>query len=111
MTRPPREPSPGFFTGAASGPTETVIRSHHPCLIDPQTRLLCCVYTDSDTAEGDSGAALIDEDDKIVGFAMGRSSYDSRVQFSYWAWAQQVYTAHGLAAGRTLGVVTEHGDH
>jgi len=64
---------------------------------------MCRVYTEADTAKGDSGAALIDEDDHIVGFAYGRSPIDSPAQYSSWVWAEQVYMAHDLFSRKTLG--------
>jgi hypothetical protein len=99
----PRAFSEAFFSGAASGFKPTTIHTHDPGIVDPQPDLLCRVYTNPDTAEGDSGAALIDKDDYIVGFAMGISGYNSPWKYSYWVWAQQVYMAHRLSADKTLG--------
>ena len=84
------------FDGAASGVTRTRITSFDTAIVDPQPDEMCRVYTAADTARGDSGAALIDENDFIVGFAWRRSRYDARVQFSSWVWAEQVYLAHRL---------------
>ena len=84
------------FDGAASGVTRTRITSFDTAIVDPQPDEMCRVYTDADTARGDSGAALVDENDFIVGFAWRRSRYDARVQFSSWVWAEQVYLAHHL---------------
>jgi hypothetical protein len=62
------------------------------------------VYTNADTAPGDSGAALIDEeDDSILGFARRRSGFGSKVGYSSWVWAWQVYMAHKLFKKESLG--------
>lgn len=91
------------FDGAASGVTRTRITSFDTAIVDPQPDEMCRVYTDADTAKGDSGAALIDENDFIVGFAWRRSRYDAPVQFSSWVWAEQVYLAHRLSLNRSFG--------
>lgn len=91
------------FDGAASGVTRTRITSFDTAIVDPQPDEMCRVYTDADTAKGDSGAALIDENDFIVGFAWRRSRYDARVQFSSWVWADQVYLAHHLSTNGSFG--------
>jgi hypothetical protein len=93
----------GTFDGAASGLTRTRITAFDIAIVDPQPDEMCRVYTDADTARGDSGAALIDENDFIVGFAWRRSRYDAPVQFSSWVWAEQVYMAHHLSALVPLG--------
>jgi hypothetical protein len=103
LRKTPREPGPAFFDGAKSGLTTTIITTHDPAIIDPQPDELCRVYTDADTAPGDSGAALIDEDDFIAGFARRRSGYNSLVQYSSWVWAEQVYMAHDLFKYIALG--------
>jgi len=49
-----------------------------------------CVQTRADTNHGDSGAALINEDDFLVGFAFQRTPYGSTatVTFADWIWAR-----------------------
>lgn len=95
---------PAHFDGAASGPTRTKITSFDTEILDPQLDEICRVYTEADTAKGDSGAALIDENDFIVGFARRLSRYNAPVQYSSWVWAEQVYMAHDLFTHVTLGV-------
>lgn len=94
---------PANFDGAASGPTRTKLIGYDPAIVDPQPDEMCRVYTEPDTAKGDSGAALIDENDFILGFAWRLSRYDSPIQFSSWVWAEQVYMAHNLFTQMTLG--------
>jgi hypothetical protein len=99
----PRLYSRATFDGATSGPTPTRITAFMPEIFDPPPGEKCKVYTEADTAMGDSGAALIDEDDFIVGFAYQRSSYESPLQFSSWVWAEQVYMAHNLFTYVAIG--------
>jgi len=99
----PKLYGPAFFTGAASGYVRTRITSFDTAIFDRKPGPMCRVYTEPDTAQGDSGAALIDEEDYIVGFAYGRSPYDAPIQYSSWVWAEQVYIAHDLFDHETLG--------
>lgn len=94
---PPAEHRPATFDGAASGHKRTMIRAYDRSVLDPNLYLSSKVYTDPDTIAGDSGAALIDSDDRIVGFAVSRTPLGAPLEFSTWAWAEQVLTAHGLA--------------
>jgi hypothetical protein len=89
--------SDATFDGAASGVKRTRIKGFDIAIVDPQPDEMCRVYTDADTASGDSGAALIGENDFIVGFAWRRSGYGASVEFSSWVWAEQVYLAHRLS--------------
>jgi hypothetical protein len=93
---PPTTYTIAKFDGAASGPTSSVITAFDPSIIDPQPGEMSKVYTGPDTAPGDSGAALIDLNDHIIGFAYRRSRYDAQLQFSVWVSAEQVCMAHGL---------------
>jgi len=91
------------FDGASSGPKRTRISSFDPAIVDPDPDELARVYTEADTARGDSGAALIDGDDFIVGFARRISGYDSPIQYSSWTSAVMVYMAHNLFDRVALG--------
>ena len=94
---PPAEHRPAIFDGAASGHKQTMIRAYDRSVLDTSLYLSSKIYTDPDTIPGDSGAALIDSDDHIVGFAVSRTPLGAPLEFSTWAWAAQVLTAHGLA--------------
>ncbi len=96
LRKTPRLNAPAFFDGAISGPTSTLITAIDLAIMDPRPEEMRRVYTEPATVPGDSGAALIDEDDCIVGFAHTRSGYGSPAKFSAWVWAEQVYTAHKL---------------
>lgn len=51
------------------------------------------VQTGPDTDEGDSGSALIDEQDRVIGFAFERTAYDDFPQFTDWIWAANALRA------------------
>jgi hypothetical protein len=93
----PAEHRPATFDGAASGHKQTWIRGYDLSVLDPSPYLSSKVYTDPDTIPGDSGSALIDSDDHIVGFAVSRTALGAPLEFSTWSWAEQVLVAHGLA--------------
>jgi hypothetical protein len=93
----PAEHRPATFDGAVSGHKQTMIRGYDLSVLDPSPYLSSKVYTDPDTIPGDSGAALIDSDDHIVGFACSRSAFGAPLEFSTWSWADQVLARHGLA--------------
>lgn len=103
LKKTPRLCRPAFFDGAASGHTPDIaITTYDLAIIDPQPEEMCRVYTGPVTAGGDSGAALIDEDDYIAGFAHSVSPGPG-VAFSTWVWAEQVYMAHKLLSRVALG--------
>lgn len=92
----PAEHRPATFHGATSGHKRTMIRGYDISVLDPSPYLSSKIYTDPDTMPGDSGAALIDSDDHIAGFAASRSSYGSPFSFAAWSWADQVLARHEL---------------
>jgi hypothetical protein len=54
------------------------------------------VLTDPVTDTGDSGAALYDSEDRVVGFSFYRTGIGDVPEFSAWIWADSVYSVHGL---------------
>jgi hypothetical protein len=96
LHRPPVLYMPATFAGAASGAKQTRIISFDISVVSPTPFSGGRVYTDPDTIPGDSGAALVDSDDHIVGFAVGRTAFGAPLEFSTWSWAEQVLAAHGL---------------
>jgi len=93
----PQEHRPATFDGAASGPQQTMIRGYDLSVLTASPYLSSKVYTEADTVPGDSGAALTDHDDHLVGFAVSRTAFDAPFAFSAWSWARQVLSAHGLS--------------
>lgn len=93
---PPAPYSFANFDGATSGLISTMIQGFDLSVMDPQMDEMSKIYTTADTAPGDSGAALIDSEDRIIGLAYRRSRFDAPLKFSAWVWAEQVCIAHGL---------------
>jgi hypothetical protein len=57
-----------------------------------------CVQTKADTNYGDSGAALLNTDDRLVGFAFQRTPYGgaATIEFADWIWAPSALNELGL---------------
>jgi hypothetical protein len=96
-----RRPVPGLgenanFVGLASGTKSTVITSAPPTLLISHPGLQRQILTNPDTLPSDSGCALIDDTDQLVGFCFGGSGTDSPMVFSIWIWADSVFEAHRL---------------
>jgi hypothetical protein len=66
-------------------------------LLRARPTIMLKLQTDPDTDQGDSGCALIDQDDKVLGFAFERTAYDDHPQFTDWIWAANALRALGLA--------------
>lgn len=92
----PRENQRVSFEGVTSGLQHPFVTGWSPDLLSvtpySQTKLL----TTPDTVPGDSGAALVDPDDNLLGFAFDRSEFNARPEFSSWIWADSVVSFHGL---------------
>lgn len=86
------------FTGGSSGgkTTRVVATDLGVPFITPGRQL--CVHTTPDIDYGDSGAALINEDDRLVGFAFQRTAYGSQapMAFASWIWAASALDELGL---------------
>lgn len=87
-----------FYQLRSPSPKATRVRAFNPELpyIDPN--LQQTVRTDLVTARGDSGTALLDEDDYILGFAYARSAATAQLTYSSWIWADAVFQRLGLTA-------------
>jgi hypothetical protein len=48
------------------------------------------LYTRADTQVGDSGTALVDAQDRVVGFSLERTGLAADIEFSAWVWADLV---------------------
>jgi hypothetical protein len=55
------------------------------------------VRTDLVTSQRDSGAALMEGSDYIVGFAHSRSGENAVATYSIWGWDADVFHRHGLS--------------
>jgi hypothetical protein len=95
--------STATFYGAVSGMKQADFLDWDPSIVDPVADEVVRVYTDAVTRVGDSGAALVDQNDFIVGFARGRTGLKAKVRYSYWTYALTVYLAHDLLNRVALG--------
>lgn len=95
----PAQGTTGFFEGCGSGGrmsgqiTSVSVNTFapHPLV---QQRFDLNTLTNS----GDSGCALVDGNDHILGFAHSCTSPMSNPSFSTWIWADSVFSAHKLQA-------------
>jgi hypothetical protein len=93
-----RERAPGQgdrarFDGATNSAQDTVVMSHDAGLLRKRPGVQLKVQTRPDT---DRGSALIDEDDRVVGFAFEKTAFDDWPQFTDWIWAANALDALGL---------------
>ncbi|MEU8241759.1 hypothetical protein AB0C07_26205 [Actinoplanes missouriensis] len=80
----------GHFNRVRFGRLDTVINAADMSILEYQSAFASKFYTTADTIPGDSGTALIDIDDHLVGFAVMRSSEGPRnPAYSIWVCAEQ----------------------
>jgi hypothetical protein len=84
------------FDGATNQNRQTRIFGADNGLLRARPTVQLKVQTDPDTDEGDSGSALIDEHDHVIGFAFERTDYDDYPQFTDWIWAANALRALNL---------------
>jgi hypothetical protein len=96
--RPPWETEKVVFWGRTSGERTTTVVSVDRGLPTIRPGKQMCVQTRPDTEEGDSGAALVNQSDNLVGFAFQRTAYGEPLEFTDWIWAAAALQALGLNA-------------
>lgn len=79
------------FTNQNGERTETVISDWSLDLLDIEMGNQVKVFTPPCTNPGDSGTALIDSQDHVVGFAFKRSGIGKELGYSSWIWADSVF--------------------
>jgi hypothetical protein len=90
---------PVSFEGIGSGnAVTTLVRAFNAELPYLDPNLQQTVRTDLVTARGDSGAALVDTDDYILGLAYSRSAASAPATYSAWIWADAVFQKLELTA-------------
>jgi hypothetical protein len=92
----PRQHETVTFEGFSTSPGQARIIAWNYELPYVDHNLQQTVRTDLVTAKGDSGAALVDSSDFIVGFAYSRSHPNIPQTYSSWIWADAVFQTHGL---------------
>lgn len=86
----PRGNQNAVFAGHQSGTKNTVISGWDAQVPNPSARRQACVYTRRDAQNGDSGSALVTDDDWIAGFAFERSKLGEVPAQCAWIWADSV---------------------
>jgi hypothetical protein len=81
------------FDGATNQNRKTRVISTDAGMLRARPNIMLKLQTDPDTDQGDSGSALLDEHDKVLGFAFERTSYDDHPQFTDWIWAANALRA------------------
>jgi len=96
----PRMNDPVQFTGITSGTTNTIVKGWDPTIpfIKPNVNIINQqkVITNPSSQPGDSGSALIDNNNNVIGFATYRTGVNAVVPFSVWVWAEEIYYHHNL---------------
>ena len=95
----PSEAEKVWFEGAGSQRrVDTRVKSHDAGLLRKRPTIQLKVQTPADTNSGDSGAALIDDRDCVVGFGFERTGYGDFPEITDWIWADNALAALGLTA-------------
>jgi hypothetical protein len=98
-SRAPSEGEPVAFEGAGTGTrADTRVKSHDAGLFRKSKGLQLKVQTPADTNRGDSGCALVDSDDRIIGFAFERTGYGEFPELTDWIWADNALSTLNLTA-------------
>jgi hypothetical protein len=90
--------APASFRGAGSGPgtISTVVTGTDPAIAADLRHTAVRICTRPDTVGGDSGAALLDAQDRLVGFCSERTGMAAPIGMSTWVWAEQVFNITDL---------------
>jgi predicted outer membrane repeat protein len=92
----PRQMEVAEFDGVRSGKTSTRVTGWDPTILTTESFIQTKIVTEPVTLPGDSGAALVDGDGHILGFAFYTTGLNQQPAHSGWIWAESVYRAHGL---------------
>jgi hypothetical protein len=93
----PSEAEKVSFEGAGTRTkVNTRVAGHDAGILRKRRTVQLRVQTPPDTNNGDSGAALIDADDRVVGFGFERTGVGEYPEFTDWIWADNALAALGL---------------
>jgi hypothetical protein len=84
------------FDGATNQNQKTRIFGTDNGVLRARPSVQLKIQTDPDTDRGDSGCALLDEQDRVLGFAFERTASDDHPQFTDWIWAANALRALNL---------------
>ncbi|MCX6238201.1 MAG: hypothetical protein NTY07_11710 [Bacteroidia bacterium] len=92
----PREFEKCSFINKEGDKAETNVIGWSPDIMyfDPYNQVK--VLTNPITNPGDSGSALIDSSENVLGFSFYRTEINAVKEFSAWIWAASVFKAHNL---------------
>lgn len=92
----PREFEKCYFINKEAERTDTNVIGWSPDILyfDPYNQVK--VLTNPVTNPGDSGSALVDLNDNVLGFSFYRTEIGAVKEFSAWIWAASVFKAHNL---------------
>jgi hypothetical protein len=93
---PPAQGERAWFDGAVTNGQETIIDGTDRLLFRWSPTKQLRIQTRRDTDHGESGSALIDADDRILGFAFEMTGHGEYPQFTDWIWAPNALRALGL---------------
>ncbi|MEL7217583.1 MAG: hypothetical protein AAGK01_04030, partial [Pseudomonadota bacterium] len=95
--RAPGQQERATFEGSTSEDvTETIISSHDAGLLRRRSSVQLKLQTRPDAQRGDSGSALVDQNDKVMAFAFERTAFGEYPEFTDWIWADNAMAALGL---------------
>ena len=92
----PRQMEVVEFDGVRSGRTTTRVVGWDPSILTMDSYIQNKIVTEPVTVQGDSGAALVDAEGHVLGFAFYTTGLNAHPAHSGWIWADSVYRAHGL---------------
>lgn len=93
----PRNYEDCYFEALGAGRQNTNIIGWSPDIpfVQPYSQLK--ILTKPDTNPGDSGTALYNNDEQVLGFSFYRTGLGDKVEFSAWIWADSVFHTHELS--------------
>jgi hypothetical protein len=96
-TLAPSEAEQVSFEGAGTGArVSTRVKSHDAGILRKRSTIQLKVQTPADTNTGDSGSALVDHDDRVIGFGFERTAPGDFPELTDWIWAANALDSLGL---------------
>ena len=96
----PGQDNAAHFDGATNHNKDTHIISVDKGVLRPRAEIMLKLQTAPDTDQGDSGSALINKHNQVLGFAFQQTEPGEREQFTDWIWAANALRALKLVAYR-----------